>query len=204
MVTVIRPSRARCVKGTIPRHERAVLPFNEGLRPQSSASTALLPPSALGERCHGSLARRLDSSRSASGLRGGHRPASTAMAGLSARPWLRRMPRALAARTNALTAWRSTPRNRRSASRQLGTESGIERHATAAPPSSVMNARRFISITSSPAGFSKANNQPRRRQNRIAHLRAHQTDWDRSHTSFLWPPPPGSLARSTGAGRQRR
>src|SRR5262249_11755872 len=24
MVTVIRPSRARCVKGTIPRHERAV------------------------------------------------------------------------------------------------------------------------------------------------------------------------------------
>jgi hypothetical protein len=25
MVTVIRPSRARCVKGTIPRHERAVL-----------------------------------------------------------------------------------------------------------------------------------------------------------------------------------
>jgi hypothetical protein len=30
MVTVIRPSRARCVKGTIPRHERAVLPFKEG------------------------------------------------------------------------------------------------------------------------------------------------------------------------------
>src|SRR5262249_54840738 len=26
MMTVIRPSRARCVKGTIPRHERAVLP----------------------------------------------------------------------------------------------------------------------------------------------------------------------------------
>jgi hypothetical protein len=25
MVTVIRPSRARCVKATVPRHERAVL-----------------------------------------------------------------------------------------------------------------------------------------------------------------------------------
>src|SRR5262245_21945132 len=32
MVTVIRPSRARCVKGTIPRHERAV--------PNSAASGA--------------------------------------------------------------------------------------------------------------------------------------------------------------------
>src|SRR5262249_10918905 len=32
MVTVIRPSRARCVKGTIPRHERAV--------PNSAASKA--------------------------------------------------------------------------------------------------------------------------------------------------------------------
>jgi hypothetical protein len=30
MVTVIRPSRARCVKGTIPRHERAVFTFKEG------------------------------------------------------------------------------------------------------------------------------------------------------------------------------
>src|SRR5262249_24701568 len=30
MVTVIRPSRARCVKGTIPRHERAVFIFKEG------------------------------------------------------------------------------------------------------------------------------------------------------------------------------
>jgi hypothetical protein len=30
MVTVIRPSRARCVKGTIPRQERAVLTFKEG------------------------------------------------------------------------------------------------------------------------------------------------------------------------------
>jgi hypothetical protein len=26
----MRPSRARCVKETIPRHERAVLPFKEG------------------------------------------------------------------------------------------------------------------------------------------------------------------------------
>src|SRR5262245_40398197 len=30
MVTVIRPSRARCVKGTIPRHERAVFTFKMG------------------------------------------------------------------------------------------------------------------------------------------------------------------------------
>jgi hypothetical protein len=30
MVTVIRPSRARCVEGTIPRHERAVFTFQEG------------------------------------------------------------------------------------------------------------------------------------------------------------------------------
>jgi hypothetical protein len=29
MVTVIRPSRARCVKGTIPRHERAVFTFED-------------------------------------------------------------------------------------------------------------------------------------------------------------------------------
>src|SRR5262249_23607554 len=39
--------RARCVKGRIPRHERAVLTFKEGrMRPQSLAlaSTALLPP----------------------------------------------------------------------------------------------------------------------------------------------------------------
>src|SRR6516225_5738564 len=52
MVTVIRPSREGCVKGTVPRHERVVLPFKEGLRPQSSASTALLPSPALGERRH--------------------------------------------------------------------------------------------------------------------------------------------------------
>jgi len=30
MVTVIRPSRVRRVKETIPRHDRAVLPFKEG------------------------------------------------------------------------------------------------------------------------------------------------------------------------------
>src|SRR5262249_30517301 len=29
MVTVIRPSRARCVKATIPRHQRAVFTFKE-------------------------------------------------------------------------------------------------------------------------------------------------------------------------------
>jgi hypothetical protein len=30
MVTVIRPSRARCVEGRIPRHERAVFTFEGG------------------------------------------------------------------------------------------------------------------------------------------------------------------------------
>jgi hypothetical protein len=30
MVTVIRPSRARCVEATIPRHERAVFTLKEG------------------------------------------------------------------------------------------------------------------------------------------------------------------------------
>src|SRR6516164_2398040 len=30
MVTVMRPSRARCVKGTIARHRRAVLQFKDG------------------------------------------------------------------------------------------------------------------------------------------------------------------------------
>jgi len=32
-VTVIRPSRARCVRGTIARHERAVFTFKEGGMP---------------------------------------------------------------------------------------------------------------------------------------------------------------------------
>src|SRR5215472_13604559 len=61
MVTVIRPSRARCVKRTIPRHERAVLPFKEGRMLVAStsvlASTALLLPLALRERRHRGLAR---------------------------------------------------------------------------------------------------------------------------------------------------
>src|SRR5262249_57476870 len=50
MVTVMGPSRARCVKRTIPRHERAVLPFKEGRMLVAStsalASTALLLPLA--------------------------------------------------------------------------------------------------------------------------------------------------------------
>src|SRR5262245_6280497 len=83
MVTVIRPSRARCVNGTIPRHERAVLTFEEGRMLVASTSIVgfgfksgkaqnermffrfaprkrtylptleLLPPPALGERRHG-------------------------------------------------------------------------------------------------------------------------------------------------------
>jgi len=51
MVTVIRPSRARCVKGTIPRHERAVLTAwpparagrHTGHRPQWIAARTTTP-----------------------------------------------------------------------------------------------------------------------------------------------------------------
>jgi len=43
MVTVIRPSRARCVKKTIPRHERAVFTFGR-------AGTLLLSASDLNDR----------------------------------------------------------------------------------------------------------------------------------------------------------
>src|SRR5262245_42729148 len=60
MMTVIRPSRARCAKGTIPRHERAVLPFNEGrMLVASTFGFNQLLPLALGERRHRGLALRL-------------------------------------------------------------------------------------------------------------------------------------------------
>jgi len=51
------------------------------LRPQSSASTALLPPPALGERRHRGLARRR---ASACGLRGARRRVSVFLAALPA------------------------------------------------------------------------------------------------------------------------
>src|SRR5258708_26701129 len=38
MMTVIRPSRARCVKATIPRHRRAVFTFGRAGTPLLSAS----------------------------------------------------------------------------------------------------------------------------------------------------------------------
>ena len=38
MVTVIRPSRARCVKGRIPRHARAVFTFKEGWTPAAGCT----------------------------------------------------------------------------------------------------------------------------------------------------------------------
>jgi hypothetical protein len=38
MVTFIRPSRARCVNGTIPRHQRAVFTFGRAGTPLPSAS----------------------------------------------------------------------------------------------------------------------------------------------------------------------
>ena len=41
MVTVIRPSRARCVNGTIPRRERPVFTFKEGRMPVLFASVAM-------------------------------------------------------------------------------------------------------------------------------------------------------------------
>src|ERR1700730_554424 len=41
MVTVIRPSRARCVKATIPRHRRAVFTFGRAGTPLLSASDLL-------------------------------------------------------------------------------------------------------------------------------------------------------------------
>src|SRR5262249_3624223 len=42
MVTVIRPSRARCVKGRIPRHDRVALPFKEGRMLVASTSVAMV------------------------------------------------------------------------------------------------------------------------------------------------------------------
>src|SRR5262249_7642336 len=56
MVTVIRPSRARCVKGTIPRHERAVLTARHLARAGGTPGTAEAPASlCLGavKRCVG-------------------------------------------------------------------------------------------------------------------------------------------------------
>ena len=79
-----------------PRRQRGAIP---------AASTWRTPPSQ---------PRASPRSRaSACGLRGSRRPASTAMAGLPARPWLRPMPRVLAARASALAAWRSTARSPR-------------------------------------------------------------------------------------------
>ena len=60
MVTVIRPSRARCVKERIPRHERAVLSLKKGrmlVAPTSVVGFNCTTPS-LRERRHRGLARR--------------------------------------------------------------------------------------------------------------------------------------------------
>jgi hypothetical protein len=65
-----------------------------GLRPKADLPILeLLPPPAIGQRRHRGPRASARSRRSASGLRGGHRPASTAMAGLSARPRPRPMPK---------------------------------------------------------------------------------------------------------------
>src|SRR5262245_37820842 len=52
MVTVIRPSRARCVRGTIPRHERVVFTFKEaGFNCTTpAASSWRTPPSRVGSQ----------------------------------------------------------------------------------------------------------------------------------------------------------
>ena len=69
-----------------------------GLRPKADLPILeLLPPPALRERCHRGLARRPHSRAPVCGPHAAKRPASTAMAALSARPWPRPMARALAA-----------------------------------------------------------------------------------------------------------
>jgi hypothetical protein len=49
MVTVIRPSRARCVMATIPRHERAVFTFKEG---RMACFVGLMRGEILPDRCN--------------------------------------------------------------------------------------------------------------------------------------------------------
>src|SRR5215471_5188352 len=83
MVTVIRPSRARCVKATIPRHERTVLAFEEGQNAgcfHLCRRLQLLPSPAFRESRHRGLARRLVAVR---------RPAVLVLAkGERSQPWL--------------------------------------------------------------------------------------------------------------------
>jgi len=89
MVTVIRPSRARCVKGRIPRHERVVLTFKEGTMLVASTSvvgfncttSAPSPSRTPPSRPRASASRRA----SACGLRDARRPMSTSTAFLRAR-----------------------------------------------------------------------------------------------------------------------
>src|SRR5262249_11542443 len=85
MVTVIRPSRARCVKGTIPRHERAVLtarhPARAGRTPGTGCDGA--PPGArsgllsrvvcFAPECVAKLSLRPRANRDSVGLRGDSR-----------------------------------------------------------------------------------------------------------------------------------
>jgi len=54
MVTVIRPSRARCVNGTIARHRRAVFTFNTSV----VGFNCTTPAASFRERRHRGLARR--------------------------------------------------------------------------------------------------------------------------------------------------
>jgi hypothetical protein len=56
MVTVMRPTRARCVKGTIPRQERAVFMLKVGRMLVASTAT---PAASFGEHRHRGLARRI-------------------------------------------------------------------------------------------------------------------------------------------------
>ena len=98
-------------------HSSRLSPLLRNSKPRHARGFLFIAPSASSWRAPPSRPRASARSRgSASGLRGGHRQASTAMAGLPARPWPRPMPRALAARASALAAWRSTarwPRGRR-------------------------------------------------------------------------------------------
>ena len=72
MVTVIRPSRARCVKGTIPRHEGAVFTLKEGWTVALAAQPKderLSPVSPLASSVQGMTEQKVQRNSARLGLR---------------------------------------------------------------------------------------------------------------------------------------
>jgi len=72
MVTVIRPSRARCVKGTIPRHEGAVFTLKEGWTVALAAQPKderLSPVSPLASSVQGMTEQKVQRNSTRLGLR---------------------------------------------------------------------------------------------------------------------------------------